>query len=169
MPCQASPSWFRRKILVTAHFANLLPFPFATFVSPFPKGHLTSDTWWKISHGCSTVVLQVGLGCILLVMITRGRCKITRQRRIKFDPSILTKILIKIRMMRTITKIQIEKVPAHCSQDPSELSGLRQVSALCQMMPPHPRHHHLGPMYFSQLKLFSRNVHFSPSHFPNWL
>ena len=38
--------------------------------------------------------------------------------------------------------IQIEKVPAHCSQEPSELSGLRQVSVRWQMRPPIHRHHH---------------------------
>ena len=56
-------------------------------------------------------------------------------------------IMIKLMMimmtkMMTIAKIQIEKVPAHCSQDPSELSGLREVSALCQMMSTHHYHHH---------------------------
>ena len=42
--------------------------------------------------------------------------------------------------------IQIEKVPAHCSQEPSELSGLRQVSVRWQMRPPihrHYQHHHI--------------------------
>ena len=51
-------------------------------------------------------------------------------------------MLICMMMTAMMILIQIEKVPAHCSQEPSELSGLRQVSVRWQMRPPIHRHHH---------------------------
>ena len=51
-------------------------------------------------------------------------------------------MLICMMMTTMMILIQIEKVPAHCSQEPSELSGLRQVSVRWQMRPPIHRHHH---------------------------
>ena len=82
-------------------------------------------------------------------------------------------IMIKLMMimmikMMTIAKIQIEKIPAHSSQDPSELSGLRQVSVLCQMMPPHPhchrhsRHHH--HQYSHHHHIHNHHIHHHPRH-----
>ena len=51
-------------------------------------------------------------------------------------------MMISRMMTMMMILIQIEKVPAHCSQEPSELSGLRQVSVRWQMRPPIHRYHH---------------------------